>query len=88
MYVQTVMELVFVSCWYELVVRRRLVKLSKFYGGMGAGTVTFIVGYHVASVLQMLFVLLFTVFLSLSMFPSPSRVDEIFVKCIQIRTFV
>jgi hypothetical protein len=46
--------------------------------------VTFIVRYHVASVLQMLLVLLFTVFLSLSMFPFPSSVDEIFVKFIQI----
>jgi len=49
-----------------------MVELSKLYGGMGAGTVTFMVGYHVASVLQMLLVLLlFMVFLSLSIFPSP-----------------
>jgi len=52
--------------------------------------VTFIVRYNVASVFQMLLVLLllFTVFLSLSMFPSPFSVDEIIVKCIQIRTLV
>jgi hypothetical protein len=34
MYVLTVRELVFVSFWCEQVVRRRLVELDKFYGGM------------------------------------------------------
>jgi hypothetical protein len=37
MYVLTVRELVFVSCWYEQIVRRRLVELNKLVGGMGGG---------------------------------------------------
>lgn len=49
----------------------------------GAGNVTFIVRYNVASVLQMLLVLLFTEFLSLSKFPSPPAWMKYLDTCLQ-----